>query len=174
MNICLLTEVKQQWAMLVLGWVTVWVLDQLWDVSQLEFLCVTRLSEILVHYSCFRWLCARARGWKHLSALFHFCHHTFMNCGIVWWVPVSSLKLKQQWATSVLEPMAVWVPGKVWDVSDSEFVLVTRFSWIPVHCSCLWWLPSSDVSALLMALWFAPIDRKTYRSCLFLTSLLDQ
>ena len=34
---CLLTEVKQQWAMLVLGWVTVSVPDQLWDVS--KFLC---------------------------------------------------------------------------------------------------------------------------------------
>ena len=44
MSICLLTEVKQQWATLVLGWVTVGVLDQLWDVSQLEFLSVTRLS----------------------------------------------------------------------------------------------------------------------------------
>ena len=44
MSICLLTEVKRQWAMLVLGWVTVWVLDQLCDVSELEFLCVPRLS----------------------------------------------------------------------------------------------------------------------------------
>ena len=44
MSICLLTEVKRQWATLVLGWVTVWVLDQLWDVSELEFLCVTGLS----------------------------------------------------------------------------------------------------------------------------------
>ena len=43
-SISLLTEVKQQWAMLVLGWVTVSVRDQLWDVSKLEFLCVTRLS----------------------------------------------------------------------------------------------------------------------------------
>ena len=40
MSICLLTEVKGQWATLVLEWVT----DQLWDVSELEFLCVTRLS----------------------------------------------------------------------------------------------------------------------------------
>ena len=39
MSICLLTEVKRQWAILVLGWVTVSVLDQQWDVSQLEFLC---------------------------------------------------------------------------------------------------------------------------------------
>ena len=44
MAICLLTEVKRQWAMLVLGWVTVSVQDQLWDVSKLEFLSVTRLS----------------------------------------------------------------------------------------------------------------------------------
>ena len=44
MTICLLTEVKWQWAMLVLGWVTVSVQDQLWDVSKLEFLSVTRLS----------------------------------------------------------------------------------------------------------------------------------
>ena len=44
MTICLLTEVKRQWAMLVLGWVTVSVRDQLWDVSKLEFLSVTRLS----------------------------------------------------------------------------------------------------------------------------------
>ena len=35
MTICLLTEVKRQWAMLVLGWVTVSVRDQLWDVSKL-------------------------------------------------------------------------------------------------------------------------------------------
>ena len=44
MTISLLTEVKREWAMLVLGWVTVSVRDQLWDVSKLEFLCVTRLS----------------------------------------------------------------------------------------------------------------------------------
>ena len=35
-TISLLTEVKRQWAMLVLGWVTVSVRDQLWDVSKLE------------------------------------------------------------------------------------------------------------------------------------------
>ena len=52
MTISLLTEVKQQWAMLVLGWVTLSVRDQLWDVSKLEFLSVTRLSQILAHYSC--------------------------------------------------------------------------------------------------------------------------
>ena len=40
----LLTEVKRQWAMLVLGWVTVSVWNQLWDVSKLEFLSVMRLS----------------------------------------------------------------------------------------------------------------------------------
>ena len=39
-SICLVTEVKRQWAMLVLGWVTVSVQDQLWDVSKLEFLSV--------------------------------------------------------------------------------------------------------------------------------------
>ena len=46
-SICLLTEVKRQWAMvnLVPGWVTVSVRDQLWDVSNLEFLSVTRLLE---------------------------------------------------------------------------------------------------------------------------------
>ena len=44
MTISLLTEVKWQWAMLVLGWVTVSVQDQLWDVSKLEFLSVSRLS----------------------------------------------------------------------------------------------------------------------------------
>ena len=43
MTICLLIEVKQQWAMLVLAWVTISVWDQLWDVSKLEFLSVTRL-----------------------------------------------------------------------------------------------------------------------------------
>ena len=43
MTVSLLTEGKRQWAMLVLGWVTVSVLDQLWDVSKLEFLCVMRL-----------------------------------------------------------------------------------------------------------------------------------
>ena len=42
MTICLLTEVKRQWALLVLGGVTVSLRDQLWDVSKLEFLCVTR------------------------------------------------------------------------------------------------------------------------------------
>ena len=41
---CLLTGVKQQWAMLVLGWVTVSVWNELWDVSKLEFLSVTRLN----------------------------------------------------------------------------------------------------------------------------------
>ena len=47
-NDCLFfTEVKQQWAMLVLGWVTA-----------------------SVHYSCLRWLCTRARGPKHFSAVF--------------------------------------------------------------------------------------------------------
>ena len=44
MTICLLTEVRRQWAMLVLGWVTVSVWDQLWDVSKLEFLSVMKLS----------------------------------------------------------------------------------------------------------------------------------
>ena len=44
MTVSLLTVVKQQWAMLVLGWVTVSVRDHLWDVSKLEFLSVTRLS----------------------------------------------------------------------------------------------------------------------------------
>ena len=44
MTISLLTEVKQQWAMLVLGRVTVSVQDQLWDVSKLKFLCVMKLS----------------------------------------------------------------------------------------------------------------------------------
>ena len=44
MTICLLTEVKRQRAMLVLAWITVSVRDQLWDVSKLEFLSVTRLS----------------------------------------------------------------------------------------------------------------------------------
>ena len=52
MSICLLTEVKRQWATLVLGSVTVSVLHHLWDVSELEFICVNRLSLILVHYSC--------------------------------------------------------------------------------------------------------------------------
>ena len=33
MTICLLTEVKWQWAVIVLGWVTVSIRDQLWDVS---------------------------------------------------------------------------------------------------------------------------------------------
>ena len=33
MSICLLIEVKWQWAMLVLGWVTVSVLHQLWGSS---------------------------------------------------------------------------------------------------------------------------------------------
>ena len=41
MTISLLTEVKRQWAMLVLGLVTVSFRDQLWDVSKLEFLSVT-------------------------------------------------------------------------------------------------------------------------------------
>ena len=54
MNIGLLTEVKWQWAKLVLRWVTVCVLDQLWGVSDLEFLlspdfckfqCTTRVSD---------------------------------------------------------------------------------------------------------------------------------
>ena len=48
MSICLLTEVKLQWAMLKLGWVTVSVRDQLWDVSKLEFLkiwCTTHVSD---------------------------------------------------------------------------------------------------------------------------------
>ena len=44
MTICLLTEVKRQWALLVLAWVTVSVRDQLWDISKLEFLSVTRFS----------------------------------------------------------------------------------------------------------------------------------
>ena len=44
MTICLLTEVKWQWAMLVLVWVTVSVRDQLCDVSKLEFISVMRLS----------------------------------------------------------------------------------------------------------------------------------
>ena len=37
MTISLLTEVKRQWAMLVLGWVTVSVRDQLWDVDFRKF-----------------------------------------------------------------------------------------------------------------------------------------
>ena len=45
MTISLLTEVKQQWSMLLLGWVTVSVWNQLWDVSKLEFLCVTRFRK---------------------------------------------------------------------------------------------------------------------------------
>ena len=44
MSICLFTEAKQQWARLALGWVTVSVLDQLWYVSESEFLCVARPS----------------------------------------------------------------------------------------------------------------------------------
>ena len=44
LGICLLTEVKRQWSMLVLGWVSVSVWDQLWDLSNLEFLSITRLS----------------------------------------------------------------------------------------------------------------------------------
>ena len=44
MTICLLTKVKRQWAMLVLGRVTISVWDQLWGVSNLEFLYVMRLS----------------------------------------------------------------------------------------------------------------------------------
>ena len=39
-SICLFTEVKQQWATLVLRWVTI----ELWDVSELEFLCVPKLT----------------------------------------------------------------------------------------------------------------------------------
>ena len=53
---------KQRWAMLELGWVTT-----------------------SVHYSCFWWLCARARGPKHLSAVFFFHFFgllTFMYCGM--------------------------------------------------------------------------------------------
>ena len=42
MTFSLLSEVKRQWAMLVLGWVTVSVRDQLWDVSKFKFLCVMR------------------------------------------------------------------------------------------------------------------------------------
>ena len=33
----LITEVKQQWATLVLGWMTVLDLGPIWDVSDLEF-----------------------------------------------------------------------------------------------------------------------------------------
>ena len=38
MTISLLTEIKRQGPMLVLGWLTVSVRNQLWDVSKLEFL----------------------------------------------------------------------------------------------------------------------------------------
>ena len=44
MTICLFTEAMQQWATLVLGWVTVRVLHLLWDVSELEFHFVARHS----------------------------------------------------------------------------------------------------------------------------------
>ena len=44
MIISLLTEVKRQWAMLVLGWLTISVQDQLWDVSKMAFLCVMKPS----------------------------------------------------------------------------------------------------------------------------------
>ena len=53
----LLTEVTWQWAMLVLGWVTVSVWDQLWDVSKLEFLSVMKLlhsSALLVSLMALR------------------------------------------------------------------------------------------------------------------------
>ena len=43
MSVRLITEVKQQWAMLVLGWVDIRVQGQLWDVCESELLFVTRL-----------------------------------------------------------------------------------------------------------------------------------
>ena len=42
-----------------------------------------------------------------------FCLQTFMNCGVVWWVPAS----KRHWATLVLG----------WET-------------VSMHYSCLWWL----------------------------------
>ena len=51
MSTHLFTEVKQQWATLVLGWVTGCVVGQVWDVSDFEFVFVTRLSYTLVHFS---------------------------------------------------------------------------------------------------------------------------
>ena len=67
MTICLLTEVKWQSAMLVLGWLTVWVLDRLWDVFELEFLCrQTFINSSALLMSLM--VCARAMGPKHLLA----------------------------------------------------------------------------------------------------------
>ena len=40
----IVAQSKRQWVMFVLGWVIVSVRDQLWDVSKLEFLSVSRLS----------------------------------------------------------------------------------------------------------------------------------
>ena len=43
MNTHLITEVEQQLATLVLGWVTLQVLDQLWEVSESIFVFLARL-----------------------------------------------------------------------------------------------------------------------------------
>ena len=44
MGTVLFTELKQEWATLIPGWVTVCVLGQAWDVSDSEFVFVARLS----------------------------------------------------------------------------------------------------------------------------------
>ena len=76
MTICLLTEVKLQWAMLVHGWVTLSLLDQLWDVSKLEFLSVTRPSSILVHFS---YLCGFGLALGNQNTFWP-CLRSFQEC----------------------------------------------------------------------------------------------
>ena len=44
MSVHLDNEVKQQWAALILGMVTVRVLEELWDVFKKEFIFVVSLS----------------------------------------------------------------------------------------------------------------------------------
>ena len=51
MNICLCTEIKRQWAMLVLGWVTA-VVHYSYQLMALRLMLVDRNTFGLVYYSC--------------------------------------------------------------------------------------------------------------------------
>ena len=85
-------EDKKRWAMLVLGWVTVCVLGQVWDVSDSKFVFDVRLSKNQYHFLYLYWLLGSCQP-KHFSTLFSFIslYNTFLNLTHHW-----SIRFKQQ------------------------------------------------------------------------------
>ena len=88
MSICLLTEVKQQWTTLILGWVTISCRPAVGCVSVGISLCPQTFvnpSALLVSLMAF---CAHAMGPKHFLALFYKKFQTFQQSGLcdIWHV----------------------------------------------------------------------------------------